>query len=58
MLHGYRQGRSLCESEDIYVDLVGDTENKFDTSNNEVERPLPMSENKKVTELTKDKLDG
>lgn len=31
------------KSEDVYADLAGNVEKKFDTSNFEVERTLPLS---------------
>ena len=33
--------------EDIYSDIVKDIERRFDTSNNELDRPLPKGKNKK-----------
>ena len=30
------------KTEDIYVDVAKDVETRFNTSNNELERPLPM----------------
>ena len=46
------------KTDDIYKDIVQDVENRFDTSNYELDRPLPKRKNKKVIELTKDKLGG
>ena len=43
---------------DFYKDIENDVENRFDTSNYEVNRPLPMGKNKKVISLMKDELDG
>ena len=43
---------------DFYEDITSDVENKFDTSNYEVNRPLPMGKNKKVIGLMKDELRG
>ena len=43
---------------DFYEDIASDFENKFDTSNYEVNRPLPMGKNKKVIGLMKDELGG
>ena len=34
------------ETNDFYEDIVNDVENRFDTSNYEVNRPLPMGKNK------------
>ena len=42
----------------FYEDIANDIENRFDTSNYEVNRPLPMGNNKKVIGLMKDELGG
>ena len=43
----------------IYVDIGRDIETRFDTSNQELERPsLPRQKNKNVIELMKDELGG
>ena len=42
--------------EDIYVDIVKDVETRFDTSNYELERPLPKRKDKKVIGVMKDEL--
>ena len=42
----------------FYEDIASDVENRFDTSNYEVNRPLPTGKNKKVIGLMKDELDG
>ena len=42
----------------FYEDIASDVENRFDTSNYEVNRPLPTGKNKKVTGLMKDELGG
>ena len=42
--------------EDFYKDIADDVECKFDTSNYEVDRPLPTGKNKKVIRLMKDEL--
>ena len=39
---------------DICKDIAEDVETRFDTSNNELDRPLPKEKNKKVIELIKD----
>ena len=44
------------KSEDVYEDLAGDVETKFDTSNYEVKRLHRQKQN--VIELMKDKLSG
>ena len=36
------------KTNDIYKDIAEDVETKFDTSNYELDRPLPKRENKKV----------
>ena len=41
-----------------FYDIANDVENRFDTSNYEVNRPLPMGRNKKVIGLMKDELSG
>ena len=42
----------------FYEDIANDVENRFDTSNYEVSRPLPMGRNKTVIGLMKDELGG
>ena len=42
----------------FYEDIASDVENMFDTSNYEVNRPLPTGKNKKVIGLMKDELGG
>ena len=44
--------------DDFYEDIANDVENRFDTSNYEVNRPLPMGKNKKIISLMKDELVG
>ena len=46
------------ETNDFYEDIASDIENRFDTSNYEVNRLLPMGKNKKVISLMKDELGG
>ena len=46
------------KTEDFYKDIANDVEKRFDTSNYEGNRPLPMGKNKKVTGLMKDELGG
>ena len=46
------------KANDFYEDTANDVENRFDTSNHEVNRPLPMGKNKKVIGLMKDELGG
>ena len=42
----------------FYEDIASDVESRFDSSNYEVNRPLPTGKNKKVTGLMKDQLVG
>ena len=44
--------------EDIYKDIADDGEKRFDTSNYEVDKPLPTGKNKKVIGLMEDELGG
>ena len=46
------------KTEDFYKDIANDVEKRFDTSNYEVNRPLPTGKNKKVIVLMKDELGG
>ena len=46
------------KTEDFYKDIAGDVEKRFDTSNYEVNRPLPAGKNRKVIGLMKDELGG
>ena len=46
------------KTEDFYKDIANDAEKRFDTSNYEVNRPLPIGKNKKVIGLMKDELGG
>ena len=46
------------KTNDFYKYISNDVENKFDTSNYEVNRTLPTGKNKKVIGLMKDELDG
>ena len=48
----------LVKTDDIYKDIAEDVETKFDTSNFEIDRPLPKGKNKKVLGLMKDELGG
>ena len=42
------------KTEDFYKDIADDVECKFDTSNYEVDRPLPTGKSKKIIGLMKD----
>ena len=44
------------KANDFYEDIANDVENRFDTSNYEVNRLLPMGKNKKIISLMKDEL--
>ena len=46
------------KADDIYKDIAEDVETRFDTSNYELDRPLPKGKNKKVVRLIKDELRG
>ena len=46
------------KTEDFYKDIANDVENRFDTSNYEVHRPLSTGKIKKVIGLMKDELGG
>ena len=46
------------QTEDFYEDIANDVEKRFDTSNYEVNRPLPTGKNKKVIGLMKDEQGG
>ena len=46
------------KTEDFYKDVAQDVEERFDTSNCDVDRPLPKGKNKKVLGLMKDELGG
>ena len=46
------------KTEDFCKDIANDVEKRFDTSNYEVDRPLPTGKNKKVIGLMKDELGG
>ena len=46
------------KTNDFYKDISDDVDNRFDTSNYEVKRPLPIGKNKKVIGLMKDELGG
>ena len=46
------------KTNDIYKDISDVVDNRFDTSNYEVKRPLSMGKNKKVIGLMKDELGG
>ena len=43
----------IIKTDDIYKDIADDVETKFDTSNYELDKPLPKGKNKKVIGLIK-----
>ena len=49
---------AYVKTDDIYKDIAEDVEKRFNTSNYEIDRPLPKGKNKKVVALMKDKLRG
>ena len=46
------------KTNDFYKDIANDVENRFETSNYELNRPLPTGKNKKIIGLMKDELGG
>ena len=69
MKQEYPEGLTLCymdtdsliydiETEDFYKDIAEDVKDRFDTSDYNPLRPLPVGLNKKVLGLIKDKLGG
>ena len=46
------------KTNDFYKDIANDVDKRFDTSNYEVDGPLPIGKNKKVIGLMKDELGG
>ena len=46
------------KTEDIYKDIEEGLQTRFDTSDFDIDRPLPKGKNKKVIGLMKDELDG
>ena len=46
------------KTNDFYKDISDDVDDRFDTSNYEVKRPLPIGKNKKIIGLMKDELGG
>ena len=58
MLHDTDSFIMNIKTNDFYKDTSDDVDNRFDTSNYEVKRPLPIGKNKKVIGLMKDELGG
>ena len=48
----------FIKTKDFYEDIADDVEERFDTSNYRVDRPLPTRKNKKAIGLMKDELGG
>ena len=48
----------FSKTDDIYKDIAEDVDTTVDTSNYELDRPLPKGKNKKAFELIKDELGG
>ena len=46
------------KANDFYKDISNDVDNRIDTSNYEVKRPLTIGKNKKIIGLMKDELGG
>ena len=46
------------KADHIYKDIAEDVETRFNTSNSEIDRPLPKGKNEKVIGLMKDELGG
>ena len=44
------------KTENVYRDIANDVKKRFDTSNDEINRPLPRGQNEKVIGLMKDEL--
>ena len=44
------------KTDDIYKDIPEDVEKRFDTSNYELDRPLPQGKHKNIIGLMKDEL--
>ena len=43
----------IIKTDDIYKDIADDVETRFDTSNYELDKPLPKGKNKNVIGLIK-----
>ena len=63
----FGEGAKLCyiitdsffvhvKTDDVYKDILKDVETRYDTSNFEIDKPLPKGKNKKVIELMKGEL--
>ena len=46
------------KTEDVYEDIANDVGKRFDTLNHEIDRPLSIVKNEKVTGLMKNELGG
>ena len=56
MLRGYSRFIVHVKTDDIYKDIAEDVEKRSDTSNFEIDRPLPKEKNKKIIGLMKEEL--
>ena len=57
MLHGYSSFIVYTKTGGIYSDIVKNVETRSNTSNYELDKPLPKRKTKNVIELIKDELD-
>ena len=58
MLYGYKYLHCHLKIEHVYKDIPEDIEKRFDTSNFEIDRLLPLGNNKTVIGLMKGELSG
>ena len=58
MLYGFTQFHCIHKKDDVYKHIAEDFETRFDTSNYELDRPLPKGKNKTVIRLMKEELGG
>ena len=49
---------AYIKTDDIYKDIAEDVETRLDTSNYEIDRPMPKGKNTKIIGLMKDELGG
>ena len=58
IIYWYRQLHSIHKTNDIYKDISEDVETRFETSNYELDEPLPKGKNEKIIGLMKDEWGG
>ena len=58
LLYGYKYLHCHLKTEHVYKDIPEDIEKRFDTSNFEIDRLLPLANNKTVIGLMKGELSG